>query len=292
MSCCNAPRPYLANNLPRFLMRALLFVPIAIATPSHAQTTPSPSFEVATVKPIDAKNPHPPSVLISGDRFAATGLTLQELIKIAYDMNYGADRQVSGGPAWVGSARFDIEAKEDAALAEKLKKLLSEQRGVQLRQMLQALLAERFKLQIHHESSELPVYQLVLAKSGSKLMPSVAQLSTNQEDPRDKPRTAVRFAGKGVLEGSDADAQTLVTALSMQPEVGGRLVVDKTGLTGKYDFTLKWTPDTTQAADSNGTDTGPSLFTALQEQLGLRLESTKAPVDIIVIDHVELPSAN
>ena len=81
----------------------------------------------------------------------------------------------------------------------------------------------------------------------------------------------------------------LVTVLSMQPEVGGRLVVDKTGLTGKYDFTLRWTPDTIQSADS---DAGPSLFTALQEELGLRLESTKAPVDVLVIDQVELPTAN
>jgi len=290
--CCDARRPYLANKLPCFLMRALLFVPIAIFTPSHAQTTPSPSFEVATVKPIDAKNSQPPSVLISGDRFAATGMTLQALIKIAYDMNYGADRQVSGGPAWVGSARFDVDAKEDAAWAEKLKQLPDEQRGAELRQMLQGLLAERFKLQVHHQSSELSVYELVLAKSGSKLMPSVAQLSTNQQDRPEKRRTAIRFAGKGVLEGNDADPQTLVTALSMQPEIGGRLVVDKTGLTGKYDFTLKWTPDTAQGADSTGTDTGLSLFTALQEQLGLRLESTKAPVDIIVIDHVELPSSN
>jgi uncharacterized protein (TIGR03435 family) len=292
MSCCSAPRPYFAHNLPRFLMRALLVVPIAIATPGPAQTIPPPSFEVATVKPVDARNPHPPSVLISGDQFSATGLTLQELIKIAYDMNYSADRQVSGGPAWVGSARFDIDAKEDAALSETLHKLPSEQRGAELRQMLQELLAERFKLLVHHQSSELSVYQLVLAKGGSKLMPSVVQLSNNQEIHPEKPRNFVRFAGKGVLEGTDADPQTLVTALSMQPEIGGRLVIDKTGLTGKYDFTLKWTPDTTQGADATGADSGPSLFTALQEQLGLRLEPTKAPVDIIVIDHAEPPSAN
>jgi uncharacterized protein (TIGR03435 family) len=291
MSCRNVRTSYLGHNLACILMRALLFIPIAIATPSGAQTAPPPTFEVATVKPIDAKDPRPPSVLVSGDRFSLTGMTLQELIKIAYDMNYGADRQISGGVAWVGSARFDIEAKEDAALSERLHKLSSQQRGEQLREMLRGLLAERFKLQIHHESSELPVYQLVLAKSGSKLMPSAAQLSAKPEDHPERPRNFVRFAGKGVLEGNDADSQTLVTALSMQPEIGGRLVIDKTGLTGKYDFTLKWTPDT-QSVDATAIDTGPSLFTALQEQLGVRLESTKAPVDIIVIDHVELPSAN
>jgi len=291
MSCPDARTSYLANKLHRFSTRALLAVPMAIAASGHAQIAPPLSFEVATVKPIDAKNPDPPSVMVSGDRFAARGMTLQELIKIAYDMNYGADRQVSGGPAWVGTARFDIDAKEDALLSETLHKLPDEQRGAQLRQMLRQLLAERFKLQVHHESSELPVYELVTAKGGSKLMPSVVRLSNSGENAPEKPRNFVRFAGKGVLEGSDADPQTLVTALSMQPEIGGRIVIDKTGLTGKYDFTLKWQPDSVGAA-ATGADSGPSLFTALQEQLGLRLESTKAPVDTIVIDHVELPSAN
>jgi uncharacterized protein (TIGR03435 family) len=258
---------------------------------SHAQTPP-PSFEVATVKPVDARDPPPPSVLVSGDRFAATGMSLKELVKIAYDMNYGADQQVSGGPAWIGSARFDIEARVEAALGERLHQLPSEERGVQLRQMLRELLADRFKLQIHHESSELPIYQLVTAKGGSKLMPAVAQLSSNQEDRPEKTRTPIRFAGKGVLEGNQADSELLVTALSMQPEIGGRLVVDKTGLAGKYDFTLKWTPETLQNGEATATDAGPTLFTALQEQLGLRLEPTKAPVDIVVIDHAELPSAN
>ena len=83
-----------------------------------------------------------------------------------------------------------------------------------------------------------------------------------------------------------------MTALSMQPEIGGRLVVDKTGLTGKYDFTLKWTPDMGQGADPPSTDAGPTLFTALQDELGLKLQPTKAPVDVIVIDHVEMPTPN
>jgi uncharacterized protein (TIGR03435 family) len=271
---------------------ALLLVSIATTVRSGAQTSPPLSFEVATVKPLDAKNPHPPSVNISGDRFSATGMSLKELIKIAYDLNYGADQQVSGGPAWTGSARFDIEATEDPALGEKLQKLSSDERGKQLREMLRGLLADRFKLQVHRESSELSVYELVTAKNGSKLMPSVAQSSSTNADGSAKPRSWIRFAGKGLLEGNDADAATLVTALSMQPEIGGRLVVDKTGLTGKYDFTLKWTPDMGLGADSPSADAGPTLFTALQDELGLRLQPTKAPVDVIVIDHVDLPTAN
>jgi uncharacterized protein (TIGR03435 family) len=282
----------LAGKLFSLMTRVLLIVPIAIGTRSVAQTTPPPSFEVVTVKSMDGKNPHPPSVMISGDRFQATGMTLKELVKISYDLNYGADRQISGGPAWIESARFDIEAKEDASLSTELQKLSAEQRGDRLRQMLRELLAERFKLQLHHESVELPIYELVMAKSGSKLMPSVPQPPSSNEDHPAKPRSWIRSAGKGLLEGSDADPPMLVTVLSMQPEIGGRLVVDKTGLTGKYDFTLRWTPDMGQGADQPGADAGPSLFTALQEELGLRLQPTKAPVDMLVIDHVELPSAN
>jgi uncharacterized protein (TIGR03435 family) len=271
---------------------ALLCVTTVVPASSGAQTSPPLSFEVATVQPLNAEKPHPPSVNISGDRFSATGMSLKELIKIAYDLNYGADQQISGGPAWTGSARFDIEATEDPAIGEKLQKLSSDERGKLLREMLRGLLADRFKLQVHHESSELSVYELVTAKSGSKLMPSVAQASSSNADGTVKPRSWIRFAGKGLLEGNDADAATLVTALSMQPEIGGRLVVDKTGLTGKYDFTLKWTPDMGQGNDLPSADSGPTLFTALQDELGLRLQPTKAPVDVIVIDRVDLPTAN
>ena len=160
-----------------FLCVASLASPSAISASGGAQISPPLSFEVATVKPLDAKNPHPPSVddlrrPVFGDRHE-----LKELIKIAYDLNYGADQQVSGGPAWTGSTRFDIEAKEDPALGEKLQKLSSDERGKQLREMLRGLLADRFKLQIHHDSTELSVYELVMAKNGSKLMPSVPQSS-------------------------------------------------------------------------------------------------------------------
>jgi uncharacterized protein (TIGR03435 family) len=273
------------------MTRALLFFPLVIAANSAAQTAPPLAFDVATVKLMDANNPHPPSVNISGDRFAATGMTLKELVKIAYDLNYGTDQQISGGPAWFGSTRFDVEAKVDESLSVELQKH-PEERGPQIRQMLRGLLTERFKLTVHHQSVELPIYEMVMAKSGSKLMPSIPPSSPDPKDPATKPRSWIRFAGKGLLEGNNADAPTLVTVLSMQPELGGRLVVDKTGLKGKYDFTLKWTPETGQSGETQGADTGPSLFTALQEELGVKLQSTKAPVDTIVIDHVELPAAN
>ena len=287
----NEPTTRSARSGGKLFPLAIFCASMAVAVTGRGQATPPLSFEVATVKPLDPSNPHPPSVTISGDRFSATGMSLRELIKIAYDLNYGADQQVSGGPPWASSARFDIEASEDPALGEKLQQLSSDERGKQLREMLRGLLADRFKLQIHHESAELSVYELVTVRSGSKLMPSGNHAAPDQVSST-KPRSWIRFAGKGVLEGNDADAATLVTALSMQPEIGGRLVVDRTGLTGKYDFTLKWTPDMGQGADPPAADAGPTLFTALQDELGLKLQPTKAPVDVIVIDHVELPSEN
>jgi uncharacterized protein (TIGR03435 family) len=275
------------------LFALLAFPPASLATTAGgAQTAPPLAFEVATVKPLDPANPHPPSVNVSGDRFSATGMSLRELIKIAYDLNYGADQQVSGGPAWAGSTRFDVEATVDPALGEKLQRMSTNERESQLEEMLRGLLAERFKLQVHHTSTELSVYELVTVKSGPKLMPSVARAPSPDQDNATKPRSWIRFAGKGLLEGNDADAATLVTALSMQPEIGGRLVIDKTGLAGKYDFTLRWTPDMGQGADPPAADAGPTLFTALQDELGLRLQPTKAAVDVIVIDHVDLPTAN
>lgn len=288
MNLCKARNTYRGGQL---LPLAVLLVLCGAGPRCQAQATAPLSFEVATVKRVDPKNPPPPSVMISGDRFQATGMTLKQLIKVAYDLNYGADRQVSGGPAWTGSDRFDVDARVDATLAHRLPQLSSDERGRELREMLRTLLADRFKLQIHHETAELSIYELVTAKTGSKLLPSSAQL-TSGSDENGRPRSWIRFAGKGVLEGNAADMSTLVTALTMQPEIGGRLVVDKTGLTGKYDFTLKWTPDMGQGADPPAADAGPSLFTALQDELGLRLESAKAPVDVIAIDRVELPTVD
>lgn len=265
---------------------------LAMATFGVAQSASSPTFEVTTVKPMDAKHPHPPSVSISRDQFEATGMTLKDLIKIAYDLNYGADRQVTGGPAWTGLARFDLEAKVDESQVAKLQKLPKEERDVQLRQMLQDLLANRFMLQIRHETQELPVYELVVAKNGPKLMPAATEPIVTRLDSTTRPRSFIRVAGKGVVVADAADTPMIVTILSTLPEIGGRLVVDKTGLAGKYDFTLKWTPDSGPADDPPTPDAGPALFTALQEELGLRLESKKTPVDIIVIDSAELPASD
>ena len=276
----------------RILLLAILVavdtLPCAAIPPSNQWT-----FEVATIKPSDLKNPPPPSVDIEPDRFQAVGMTLKELIKIAWDLNYGANDQVTGGPPWVSSTRFDLDAKEDVALAAEIAKLPQHQQGVEVRAMLRDLISQRFQLQLHHETRALPVYELVVAKSGAKMMPAAgtSDKPSDQDGAARTPRQWIKFAGVGQLEGYDANMETLVTVLCMQPEIGGRMVLDKTGLNGDYDFTLKWTPDIFLNANPSA-NAGPSLFTALQEELGLRLDSAKAPIDRIVIDRVSLPATN
>lgn len=268
------------------------------ALPAAAQAAPPAhrAFDVATIKPSNGNNPPRESIDVTPDRFQATDMTLKELIKVAWDLNYGADDQVAGGPPWVASTRFDVDAKEDAGLAAELAKLPQPQRGEAVRAMLRDLITQRFQLRLHHETRQLPVYELVVAKGGPKLMPAADPAATSKPADRsgtqDPPRRWIRFAGVGELEGYSTDMETLVTALCMQPEIGGRMVLDKTGLTGNYDFKLKWTPDIFLSASQSAANSGPSLFTALQEELGLRLDSAKAPVDRVVIDGVSPPSAN
>lgn len=288
-----APRATYAGT--RFPFPALALLLFACPVSASPETAPPPqaarhAFDVATIKRSDTQNPHPPSVEVTPDRFQATGMTLKELIKVAWDLNYGADDQVSGGPPWVSNTRFDLDAKEDAALAAEIAKLPRQQRGEQVRAMLRDLITQRFRLQLHHETRQLAVYQLVVAKGGPKLLPAAESVTPQDSGKPDKPSRWVRFAGVGELQGYSADISTLVTTLSMQPEIGGRLVLDKTGLTGNYDFTLKWTPDI--FLDQPSANSGPSLFTALQEELGLRLDAAKAPVDSLIIDRVSPPSEN
>ena len=167
--------------------------------------------------------------------------------------------------------RFDIAAKaEDKADME------------QVAEMIKSLLAERFQLKFHHETRELPVYALLVGKNGSKLKASAGGDNHDSNTLR------------GKITGQNIPLETLVTLLSNQLD---RLVVDKTGLTGNFGFQLEWSPEASRpSADAGGgtatEPSGPSMFTAVQEQLGLRLEATKAPVDAVVIDALERPSEN
>ena len=269
-------------------MIRLFFCGLAALTILAAQT---PQFEVASIKPTDPGGEH--RVMISfqpGGRFTAGGITVKMLIEQAFDVR---DVQISGGPSWMSSQGFDITAKADAAgsampvdpasvTAEQRKTLMNANR---LR--LQGLLADRFHLKFHRETREQQVYALVQSKGGAKL---------KEAQPNQGPGRSGGFRmSRGSISGQQVNMASLAQALAGPL---GRTVIDKTGLTGIYEVNLEWTPDTGQAF-GGGPDApppadagGPSIFSAIQEKLGLRLEAEKGQVDQFLIESVEKPSEN
>ncbi len=260
---------------------------LADATQTHAQSqaqntaATEPGYEVASVKPNKAGSDQS-RLIFPPDGMAATNVTLQMFIRAAYGVQ---DYEISGAPSWLKSEKYDIEAKMNGSVADELQKLSPDQRTLKRNRMLQVLVAERFKLSLHRETKELPVYALVIATSGPKLHEA---------------KHSVMRLGRGELTSQGVGIALLARALSRQL---GRPVLDKTGLPGYYEFTLRWTPDESQTfIGFDGTiisdnarppdSSWPSVFAAVQEQLGLKLESQKGPVEILVIDHVERPSEN
>ncbi len=284
------------------------------APPSRAQsqTTPTtkPAFEVASIKPNKSGDFRVMFRMAPGGRFVANNITAKFLIEQAYNVK---DSQLAGGPSWINSERYDIEAKPEDSAINEMQKLSQDERMEQLRAMMQSLLADRFKLTLSHETKELPIYVLSVASNGPKLQqakdtPPASDLPNPPDGPKAQQLRGARFrmSGRGELTVNDAPVAMLADMLSRQL---GRLVLDKTGLKGNYDFTLKWTPDENQKQAFMGPGgpgearpqsdaapapdaSGPSIFTALEEQLGLKLESKKGPVETLVIDHVEKPSEN
>lgn len=248
----------------------------ALAMPVFAQGT-APAPQVATAGPFTYEfvSVHPcktgsyMSISISPNRLSDRCITLWGLLYNAFDIR--PNDLLPGLPGWADSATFDVEAKMGDDTFAALQKLPREQQTAQRQQMLQAILADRFKLAIHHETKEKPIYELVIAKGGPKLIPGELQGGTSWS--------------RGQLEVHGGPIASLAFILS---DLVGRVVVDKTGLSGKYNIALKWTPDEQQGE----ADSGPSIFAALQEQLGLKLESGRGPVDQIVVDHVEKPTEN
>jgi uncharacterized protein (TIGR03435 family) len=273
---------------------------------THAQTPastsgPAPAFEVASIKPA---KPGTNGIMLRikpGAQFTANNVTIKMLMEEAYDIK---DSQLSGAPPWFESEHYDIDAKPEESVGAALDKLPPDQRKAQMMKMLQSLLEERLKLSLEHETKDLPIYALIVAKGGPKL-------KTSEFKPSDKPANVppqpnagapppggIWISGPGHLTSTGIELSAFATVLSRVGDLG-RVVVDKTGLTGRYDFTLQWTPD--QGPMSSGPSAGSapppesagaSLFTAIQEQLGLKLEAQKAPMPFLVIKHVEKPSEN
>jgi len=269
------------------LLTALVLVTLAPAVRAQTQAPSAtsiqpPSFDVISVKP------NKTSLGVHGlitteftaDGFRGTNVPVHTLLLQAYGLHEG---ESFGEPAWANSEVFDIEAKVAGPDVAAFSKLDSDQ----LQAMLRQILAERFGLVAHRETRELPVYAMSVAKGGPKLKEFVF-------DPA-VPASARRGGGVQMSMGMIAAHEcTIPYFLSMLSRQLGRTVIDRTGLTGNYDFTLRWSPDNSATSASEGAqaDTLPSIFTAVQEQLGLKLESTKAPASVLVVDHLERPSQN
>ena len=237
------------------------------------------------------------TLLLTADGLTAKRVTVKFLIKQAYGVE---DDEISGAPNWLDSETYDVDAKVASADLAALGKLDQEHR---LR-MLQPVLAERFQLKVHRAPKEIPVYALVIAKNGPKL--HAAKPGDTYADGIKRPdgtpagRPGMMMWSRGRLVAQGIPIASLLPPLTQQLE---RTVLDKTGLKGTYDITLLWTPEDVQPPMPNGAEgnrqgsaaadsSGASIFTAIQEQLGLKLESQKGQVEGLVIDHVERPSEN
>jgi len=241
--------------------------------------TAKPEFTVATIKPGSPDAPRG-GYGFRGQDMTTTNVTVNWMIKLAYNVHA---RQIEGGPAWLDSAKYDTVGRPDTP---------GEPSRDQMKLMIQKLLADRFQLKFHTEKRERPVYAMVVLKTGAKITVSAG-------DPNAFP--GIGFGqGPGVLSLNGRNTGLDAVANALHSNVLDKPVVNLTSLTGRYDFALKFTPGPTQIANfgagAPGTaadfDAPPDIFAAFQQQLGLKLESTKATVDVIVIEKIERPSKN
>jgi len=246
----------------KMMMGILLGVAIAVG-PLKAQTA-LPAFDVASVRPNESGSPNSSS-RFTGNRYTATNVSLVSLLRVAFAIQ---EFQIDGQPRWADLDRFDIVAtipeggrSEDWPL------------------MVQTLLRDRFKLRFHREPREASVFALTVAKNGHKLTPADPSKCRN-------PTGSCGFNGSPTqIDGTSVSTAQLATRLSRSI---GVMVVDKTGLDALFDITLQWTVE--DQFTGRGASASPTIFAAIQEQLGLRLESTKGPVDVLVVDSVEKPA--
>jgi uncharacterized protein (TIGR03435 family) len=250
-----------------------------MAMPLRAQQMPAdanPSFEVATIKPT-GEDLVGAAYGMEGRVFSTRNTSFTYLLAYASDMQ---QNQIIGAPAWADTDKFDIKAEPDTP---------GRPNHQQLNSMVQKLLADRFKLTFHREKRNLSAY--VLALDGP-----IPKIAKSDGDPANTPSFSFRGFGKMVVINSTMTDFVHI----LQVLVLDRPVVDQTGLIGKYNFTLTWTPDDSQyfrtgmkpVQPSATADTPPDLFTAISQQMGMKLHAAKVPVDVLVIDHVEKPSAN
>jgi uncharacterized protein (TIGR03435 family) len=280
--------------------RAIILVVAAMcaksiaASPVRAQSPDAPplSFDVASVK-VSHGTPNLHFTATPG-ALHVTSITIKDLIDVAYEIK---EIQLVGAPDWVNTERYDIDTKLDESVAQEEAKLPAAQQATRLHLRLQSLLADRFKLKISHASKDLPIFAIVLAKGGPKFSaasptPPVA----GSKDPQAPPGRMAQGpmpGGQWLLMMNGAPMSQFLLAFGGRSETAGHFVVDETGLTGTYTFNLHWTPANPTALPTESSDPADvSFFTALQEQLGLKVESRKGPVPVIAIDHIERPTEN
>ena len=272
-----------------FRRTALLLAAIVAASPAVAQAPPPPSHATATApmpsyEVISVKQDKPAQIAqmwsasIQPDGYSAKGITLMYLLMYAYKIS--PNYRIIGAPGWWDENRYDIQAKVGDSDLPAFQKLPYPQREA----MLQQVLTERFMLKVHREVRTQPIYSLAVARQG---------VLTEAPPPLDgKPVGMGMRPGRGDRAGQRVMTDFTTASLAANfSGMLGRVVVDNTGLAGQYHADLHWTPDRGPGAGSDSA-TDLSIFTALQEQVGLKLVPTKGPVEVLVIDHVELPSEN
>ncbi len=230
-----------------------------------ALTLSAQSFDVVSIRPSRDAGSESNVESLPGGRLTATNITVRELIRLAYSVK---DYEIERAPAWIDTERWNIAA---AGAATRKVSLADEQSRIR------AMLTDRFHLQTHRETKPGRVYLLLVAKDGPKLTP-------HNDGTGTKTRKSC-----GHLAGSRVTADVIATMLSREAE---RDVLNKTALTGKFDFQLDWTPDVRPCPSDDAAPVRPSFYTAIQQQLGLKLESAKAPVEVLIIDRIEHPTEN
>jgi uncharacterized protein (TIGR03435 family) len=277
---------------------AAVSVALTCLVSGQAADPDGPAFEVAVVRENRSGEMRGRIELINA-RFSAINMTLRELLSITYPSEGGGFRHASqlvGGPSWFETARFDIIAKVEGFQGDTNRPgfttTAADREALdRVRRMMQGLLAERFKLKVHLETRELPIYELVIVDNKGELGPELRRSTTDcmaewkkqgMPDARNSACGSVQHAGPNKVVGRAVSIRILARDLY---DWSGRPVVDRTGITGNIDYTLTWSPD--GSADS----TAPSIFTALQEQLGLKLQPVRGPVEVLVVDSAEKPAA-
>jgi uncharacterized protein (TIGR03435 family) len=288
----NSHRPRKLNRCPSLLLLAAAFIVLTAPTATAQATAPTPTaqtvpvpnanasaiqYDVVSIKPNKSGSGIIYNVDPPPDGYAVNNMPLKMLISNAYGIR---EDLISGGPRWIETDSYDVQAKVAGSDVAQYRKFSEQQRS----RMVQQILAERFKLVVHTETKDLPVYELIVTKNGPKL-----------REAKPNEQTGGGFHSAGV----EAEAMPISALANFLSQRLQRAIVDKTGLTGKYDFNLKWADDHSEAPSSAmaaGTPSDPSsglsLFTALQEQLGLKLQPAVGPVETLVIDHIEPPSPN